>query len=694
MKQFMRIPAIMMLCWILAAAAATHAAETVHVAVEPTPSELSEAGMVEMNFSVSNYSEYELHSLTIAAFDGSGGIYDIGEEEIVIPPNGSVTGIRIRILVSESQIGLPISFQVTWTQGGELMGRVVTTTVQRSADPTIQMTRTVSRENAREGEAVAFEYVLTNPTRFDMSNIILTDEEISQTPLLQNTTLQAGSSVSIRHAFIMPGTDVTSSPAVEYTVLGKNKTFSAVEAVQIRCARTELIMDPRASDPLSGEVAFSIEVRNTGNQPVQNIVLRDDQGNTVNQVPFSLAAGDSETITYRVIQSLNGIARNVSFSLSGVDPFGMTYGTETGVVAEIPPYVDPSQIVTAVRAEILQPWDRASGKIGVRLRFQNASTIELMNVQVHEANAGLVKTMESLPAGESSLDCELYVSSPRNLRFSVKANDRNGTIREIGTADLDLAVSDVLLPSPAPTEQPEETRMKGILALFSDTLIRSLIIVGVIISVAVTVLIALHVSEKRRINDLGRRQEEQLELDELLDSDPAVREQYDVFFSGKHGQEWAKRSRTGKKEVYPNPELMQNPSGRKKGRTRSSSPDGGRMQFHSESGAGDSERRYGSAGHTAADVHVITTTTALRDGPNRSGIDPDHENAAADVPDGNVGSHKTVKRIASRGVVARHTGNRKAEPCGRPTVVREARPAVRPLHRQDEIKSVRRKDSI
>ena len=118
------------------------------------------------------------------------------------------------------------------------------------------------------------------------------------------------------------------------------------------------------------------------------------------------------------------------------------------------------------------------------------------------------------------------------------------------------------------------------------------------------------------------------------------------------------------------------------------------MQFHSESGAGDSERRYGSAGHTAVDVHVITTTTALRDGPNRSGIDPDHENAAADVPDGNVGSHKTVKRIASRGVVARHTGNRKAEPCGRPTVVREARPAVRPLHRQDEIKSVRRKDSI
>ena len=684
----------MMLCWILSAAAVSHAADTVHVAVEPNPTELSEAGMVEMSFSVSNYSDYELHSLTISAFDGSGGIYDIGEEEIVIPPNGSVSGIRIRILVSESQIGLPISFQVTWTQGGELMGRVVTTTVQRSADPTIQMTRTVSRENAREGEAVAFEYILTNPTRFDMSNIILTDEEISRTPLLQNTTLQAGSSVSIRHAFIMPDTDVTSAPAVAYTVLGKNKIFSAVEAVQIRCARTELVMVPYVSDPLSGEVAFSIEVRNTGNQSVQNIVLRDDQGNTVNQVPFSLAAGDSETVTYRVIQSLNGIARNVSFSLSGVDPFGMPYGTETGIVAEIPPYVDPSQIVTAVRAEVLQPWDRASGRIEVRLLFQNASTIELMNVQVYEANAGLVKTMESLAAGESSLDCELYVSSPRNLRFSVKANDRNGTIREIGTADLDLSVSETVVPSPAPTEQPEENRMKGILAFFSDTLIRSLIIVGVIISVAVTVLIVLHVSERRRISDLDRRQEEQLELDELLNFDPAGRERYDSFHAEKHERDRAKRPGVREKEGYPDPEVIRTPSGIKLNKTERSSPDGAAAQRHGGSDDGGPDHTPGPDGRTGSDAQMIRASASFRSSQDRTRIDRDRGTGIVDTPAGNAGSCEPVKRIVPHGAKVRPTGNHKAEPCGRPTVVREPRPAVRPLRRQDEIRTVRRKDGI
>ena len=516
MRGIKNITAFFAFIWILSAGYAALAAGSVQVSVEPSPMELSEAGMVEMNFSVSNYSDYELHSLTISSLDGSGGIYDIGDSDLTIPASGSVSGIRIRIQVSDSQIGLPINFQVTWTQGGELMGQVVTTTVQRSADPMIQMTRTVSCESAREGEAVAFEYVLSNPTRFDMSNIVLSDEEISEMPLLQNTTLQAGSSVSIRHAFIMPASDVTSRPVVTYTALGKNKSFSSVEPVHIQFARPEIILVPTVSDPTDGGVAFTIDVRNTGNQTIQNIVLKDDQGNAINQIPFSLAAGDTETISYRVTQTTNGVGRRVSFSLTGTDPYGMTYSMETGIIAEVPPFIDPAQIITSVRAEASEPWNSASGKISILLLIQNASTVDLSNVQVYESNAGLLKTLERLSAGESRIAFDLYVPSPRDLHFTVRANDQNGTVHEIGTAELSIAYSDTK-ETPVPTASFADDQGNALIALFSDALTRTLAIVGIIILAAVTILIILSFSEKRRINDIERKKAEQSELDAALD---------------------------------------------------------------------------------------------------------------------------------------------------------------------------------
>ena len=192
--------------------------EEVRVEVTADPTELSEGGPVQFTFEVSNYSDFELHEIAISLDNATFTIP--GMEDCVIPPGGSAV-FPLLYEVPDSRIGLELLFHVSWLRYGEPFSVDVPVTIARAVEPVITIARTVDSEFAKPGDTVTLTYELANETHFDMTNITVIDEQISDNPILRNHTLNAGATLTQSFVYTMGEEDVTSAPIVTYDVNGK-----------------------------------------------------------------------------------------------------------------------------------------------------------------------------------------------------------------------------------------------------------------------------------------------------------------------------------------------------------------------------------------------------------------------------------------------------------------------------------------
>ena len=155
-------------------------AEEARVNITANPSELTDSGNVTFTFEIANYNaDYPMSDVGITY---NGKLYDVlhGAQ---IPPSGSARDITLNLAVTQSQLGKPITFMITWTRNGEPMSQEAQYTVALAENPIITVTRTADKTNAKPGEKVTVTYAIKNTTKFDMSNITLIDENISDTAI-------------------------------------------------------------------------------------------------------------------------------------------------------------------------------------------------------------------------------------------------------------------------------------------------------------------------------------------------------------------------------------------------------------------------------------------------------------------------------------------------------------------------------
>ena len=475
------------------------------------PAELSEAGTVAVTFEISNHSDYELSDISIV--QGS-FVYDVAENT-VIPCFGSAK-IPVQVSVADSQIGVPITFMVRWTCGGEPYFINKEITVGRAVEPVISVTRTASATHARQGDRLTLTYVLKNDTKFDMSDIMLIDEQISDVPIRRNDTLRANDSFTIEYTYTMGTEDVVSAPVVTYTVNGKTKTFSAIEPVALSMVNVDVRMQVEMGTPAATGVPFTITAENVGNQKVSEIYIRDEQGNTVNNTPFSLDVGGMQTLSYTVVPSMTETVRNVGFSLSGVDPFGAAYTPLFPDTYPVYPFVDDSQIVVSILGSVTSEWTAQNGVVGVRLQIQNNSSVELSGAVLSEASLGALANYTVLPGGQTVYESELMIGSPRNLSFTLKAVDPAGTERTVASYLLTVAYPETTEEVPAATAAPEQPQGAG--SVWGNTVTRVLIILGAVMVIAFAVLMILTLLERSRAGGSFLLDEDE-EEDEDFDSD-------------------------------------------------------------------------------------------------------------------------------------------------------------------------------
>ena len=505
----------------LALAAPALAADEVGVVVTADPAELSESGPVLLTFEVSNHSDFELHEITIGL---DNAIFTIeGMEDCVIPPGGSAT-FPLLYEVPDSRIGLELLFQVNWLQYGEPHTLEVPVTIARAIEPVISIQRTVSSAYAKQGDTITLTYELSNDTKFDMTNITVIDEQISDNPIFRNHTLNAGGTLTQSFVYTMGMEDVVSAPIVTYEVNGKTKTFSAIDPVTLSMVNVQIDLRVEMGTPTAAGVPFTITAVNNGNQTVNEIQITDELSNPVHGDPFSLSPGEERTLSYLVVPVATEPVRNVAFRLTGEDALGGKYEPTYETTYEVHPFVDDSQLDVVLLPEILEPWTAQTGAVRVRVTIRNGSAVELTDAVLMESTLGDLATYERLAAGDTIFEESLVIGSPRNLTFSIKGTDPAGTERQLTSAMLTVAyptVTETPLPSPTPTIEQSGGLVSGLNATLSTVLIG----IGAILLLCFVALVVLAVLEHRKTGGLALE-----DGDEDEDEDEPVDESIDLAF--------------------------------------------------------------------------------------------------------------------------------------------------------------------
>lgn len=506
-------------------------ADEVKVTITATPTELADTGTVTFTFEIANYNQdYPLNDLAITYL---GTTYDVSNGQAV-PPSGSLRDIVLNLNVSATQLGNPIVFTVTWTRNGEPMSQEATYTVQRAENPVINVTRTVDKAYAKPGETITVTYLLKNDTKFDMTGITLIDENVSDNAILELPSLKASSSYSTNFSYVMGDASVVSTPFATYTVNGKTKTFTSVDPLTLTMLLIQLDMRVEAGTPTISGVNFNITLENTGSQAISNIQVTDERANAVNEAPFSLEPGESNTLSYLVVPLMTETLRNVQFKLTGVDPFGETYTLAPETKYEVYPYIDESQISVTMAAQTITQWSAASKSLSARIIITNHSTVELTNVTVLETTLGVLQTYDLLPAGETTFDLDVPLGSPRNLSFSVKADDPTGTNRVLASCLMPVAYG-TETPEPETATPEPDTRELALFDSIGSGITKVLAVLGALMILSVAVLVVLTVLERSRTP--YRRPEEDDDWADDFDEPEARKPRANAYRAGPDPEE-------------------------------------------------------------------------------------------------------------------------------------------------------------
>ena len=537
MRHIARKLIIMLLTAVLVCTAAvSYAEESVTVEITAVePDALPSAGNVLVTISVNNKSDYELQSITVSQ---NGISYPI-PEDTVIPHLGKAI-IPITVSVQDSQIGVPIVFSVGWTCDGEPHSAEVETTIEKTEEPVITLLRTASETHAKPGEKVLMTYTIKNETRFDMTEIMLVDEEICNEPIRRNDSLQASNTLTFEYSYTVGTEDAVSNPVITYSVNGSSKSLTPLEPLTIQSVNIGAQIKAQAGAVSSAGTTVDLTVTNTGNQKLKDVRVTDDSGTPVNTVPFSLSAGEKQYLTYSVSNPDGRPSRNIRFSLTATDPFGEQFETVSQDPLPVSFYIDASQFSVTMQAA--QTADiTPDGYASFSVQIDNSSSSPLSNVELSEASSGLLATYLTLPNGQTRFEGQLFVSDPKTLEFSLRGTDSLNSVRDLAKCTLTLSAAagspsgeQTAEPGIAGTVTPEPGQQPS--GGISGIVTRILIVLGAVVILACAVLLVLSLLERNHIGENAFLQEiaDDGEFDEDFDQ-PAVRLDDDGYEDSGYG---------------------------------------------------------------------------------------------------------------------------------------------------------------
>lgn len=464
------------------------------VSVNASPSSLSAAGDVKFTLTLKNEEAGEMEDIRIKSSLESVSFSTDG----VVIAEGGEHAFSKTAAISEEMLDKPVTFNVSWTQNGEEKSKELNVTVKRTAAATsITVRRTVSSRQAAPGDTITIKYTVKNQNSTDITNVSITDKEIGgSSPIVSHITIAAGESYEYSYQYKMGYSTVISQPIVKYTSGSTTKTYEGVEPMTLGMVNTKLTVEVEQGLGTEDGVTFTIYLTNNGNQKIRDIKIVDEKGKSVNSDSFTLAVGETRSLTHKVSTEKE---RYVVFTITGVDASGEVYTdkTESKVVR---PYIDPSSLGMEFGVAVLKTLDE-NGAITVRFTVNNTGSVIYTLVSVREKEVGEICKIENVAPGSHQMEETVHIGLPRDLVFTLEVTDPVGNPYTY-TANLSadyIGVSDVINAPQTTDEDRNSLEDLGIAIdnAVSNTLITVLIVLGVMSALAIAALVALTSMEKK-----------------------------------------------------------------------------------------------------------------------------------------------------------------------------------------------------
>ncbi|MDO4567699.1 MAG: hypothetical protein Q4B99_01935 [Clostridia bacterium] len=484
--------AALLACAVALLACSTSLAAAIEVTIDPPA--LSEEGLVTLSVSVTNDSFHAMENISIS---GHGVTFEI--DAPTLEP-GATHVYTHEMFISTDLIGQTLTFTVTWTENGEERTAEAYAIVQMSNIALLTVTRTASKTDARAGETITLTYTIQNLGTVGANDVTLNDRAISNRPLVEGLTLEAGRIHEFDYEYTMGNATVVSEPVLTYRLDGE-ESEETYTGDQLTLGLVNAVLDVSVEQGMSTPdgVTFTLTITNDGNQRIRNIVVKDQDGEELNSEAFALAIGEQKVLTYTILPLET---TNVYFRITGTTQSGLSYSdrTQTYTVRE---YVDPALIKIDFSAEITSQMN-SEGSMEIVFTVANTGSMVFSNVTLGEELLGELHKLPSLSPGTVEIPLTVMVDEERVLNFTLQFEDRAGNVYSYKVS---LSAQQPFDPD-GPTPTPGGISIGQIEEEISHTLTNTLTTVFTVLVimtlVAAAALIALTVAE--RVKRTKRRQ--------------------------------------------------------------------------------------------------------------------------------------------------------------------------------------------
>ncbi|MBO7663304.1 MAG: hypothetical protein J6U01_08025 [Clostridia bacterium] len=443
----------LLLVLLAGAALADSLSDPVKISMELSKNKFTEPGPVTVSITLSNVGEGDLPGPITLYYPSGKKVEEFGSPTLAVGSSKNWSG-SWTVTQSELDNGkLTFSCKYSvYNQDGELVNKVKYFSKKISsvsADPVIEVRRTVIPSLATKGQEVTVTYEVANTGTVDITNVTIKENASVSAKSGTIERVAAGASGTYVFTTTMGTKDLTSAATVTYKANGK--TFTAkVEAATVKYGEVKLSA-ALAADKKGGvpgdTVKLTLTLKNTGNVDFKNVTVTDAALGTVfsNEV---VAAGKTATLTKEVTLSGN---LDLLFAVSAEDETGGRVETATGRVSVV--CMDPTQqvMMTVSASADRDKVYKLPGTVRFTITVQNDSAVEVKNVTVKAVDTA-VYTIEAMAPGASlTFARDMDVSMAGTYQFTASCRDMLNQTQTFTSNAIPIAYAP---PTPVPTEAP------------------------------------------------------------------------------------------------------------------------------------------------------------------------------------------------------------------------------------------------
>ena len=396
---------------------------------------ISDAAVINISLSQSEFSGGELTDVTIALRNDStepmtnisvsaeGQTYNYDK---TIEPGDTLELIVPNFLVTAEMVNTDVEFVIKWTEGSYPMSASQSVFIRDansqipSLQPEEQIEFTCYCDNpqAERGDIIEISYTVTNNSELKMTDITITDKNVSDKPIVSGKSVSAGDSATFTYDFTMGSENVTASPIMSY-YFENDDNIKSLQGNSVTLENVSVNMDVNIAQLEATEkgTEFLIKIANNGNKSIKSI--RVYQGleatdETKIQHAFDLGIGESREISY--IEKSKGKSE-VTFIITGQLVTGEPYEfkSETYTVWE---YINGT-VDMSIEAEVESAID-ADGYVSIDFIAKNLGTVDMSSLVLSEEHMGKIGSFSDLAGGgEEKIGLTLYVGEAREMKFTL-----------------------------------------------------------------------------------------------------------------------------------------------------------------------------------------------------------------------------------------------------------------------------------